>query len=71
MFVALIRELLDDGWEFYWIKLYKKSQISIGSLSKNLDKSISETIDILVDLGIESQISYDDFLKGYENLKQI
>ncbi|MBI5417351.1 hypothetical protein HZA55_05320 [Candidatus Poribacteria bacterium] len=66
---SVIRDLLDGGWEFYWIKLYKDNKISLGTLAKKLNKSMSEMIDALADLGIESSISYEDFLEGYENLK--
>lgn len=66
---SVLRELIEDGWEFYWIKLYKDNKISLGVLAKKLNRSMSEMIDSLAELGIESPVSYDDFLKGNENLK--
>jgi len=29
----------------------------------------NEILDLLSDFGIESQITYDDYLQGFENLK--
>jgi len=55
--------------EFLMVKYYKEGKLSLGSLAKKLDISISEAIDLLSKLGIESPIEYEDYLKGFEVFK--
>lgn len=38
---------------------------------EELDLSISETIDLLSEFGIKAPIDYEDYLKGYEALKEM
>ncbi len=60
------RELLEYGWEFLMLKHYKGGKLSLEGLAKKLDLSISETIDMLAELGIEAPIGFDDYLKGFD-----
>lgn len=64
------RELLDLGWEHLMIRRYRERKISLAKLSDKLDMSLSETIDLLAELGIQSPISKEEVLQGYESLKQ-
>lgn len=64
------RELLDLGWEYLMIRRYREGKISLTRLSDKLDMSLSETIDLLAELGIQSPISKEEVLQGYESLKQ-
>ena len=66
---TIARELLEYGWEFLMVKYYKEGKLSLGSLAKKLDISISEAIDLLSKLGIEAPIEYDDYLKGFDVFK--
>ncbi len=63
---AAARELLRDGWFFYWIRQYREKKVSLENLSSNLNLSLSETIDLLSELGIEAPISYDDYVSGFK-----
>lgn len=63
------RSLLSYGWFFFNLKLYKEGKISLETLAKELNLSISETIDLLAEYGVTSPISYDDYLEGLETLK--
>jgi predicted HTH domain antitoxin len=63
---TVARELIDYGWEFLMIKLYKEGKLSLSSLSEKLELSVSEAIDLLSQFGIESPIDYEDYLKGFE-----
>jgi len=63
---TVARELLDYGWDFLILKYYKEGKLSLSSLASKLGISVSETIDLLSDLGIEAPIGYDDYLKGFE-----
>jgi hypothetical protein len=59
------RELLKYGWEFLMLRYYKEGKLSLESLAKKLDISISEAIDLLAKLGIEAPIEFEDYLKGF------
>lgn len=63
---AMARELLEYGWDFLMLKYYKEGKLSLSGLAKKLDMSISETIDLLKELGIEAPIGFDSYLKGFE-----
>lgn len=65
------RSLLYYGWFFFNLKRYKEGRISLETLAKELDVSVSETIDLLVEYGVPSSISYDDYLEGLETLRQL
>ena len=67
----IIRELLNEGWMFYWLKLYSAGKVSVGKMAEELDLSINEALDLLAEFGIESSIRYDDYLSGFENLKKL
>jgi len=67
---TVARKLLEYGWDFLMLKQYKEGKLSLGSLAKKLDISISEAIDLLADLGIETPIEFEDYLKGFEVLKK-
>lgn len=66
---TVARELIDYGWEFLMIKLYREGKMSLSTLASKLDLSVSETIDLLAEFGVESPIDYDDYLKGFEAFK--
>jgi len=67
----IVRELLHEGWIFYWLKLYSAGKVSVGKMAEELDLSINEALDLLSRFGIDSSISYDDYLAGFENLKNL
>lgn len=66
---TVARELIDYGWEFLMIKLYRDGKMSLSTLASKLELSVSETIDLLAEFGVESPIDYDDYLKGFEAFK--
>ena len=66
---AVARELIDYGWEFLMIKLYREGKMSLGTLADKLELSVSETIDLLSEFGVESPVDYEDYLKGFEAFK--
>ncbi len=53
------------------LKHYKEGKPSPEGLAKKLDVSISEAIDLLAELGIESPIEFDDYLKGFSVFKEM
>lgn len=48
------------------LRHYKEGALSLEGLTKKLDVSISEAIDLLAKLGMEAPIELDDYLKGFE-----
>ena len=52
------------------VKHYKEGKLSLTSLSEKIGLSVSETIDLLSELGVEAPIDYDDYLKGFEVFKK-
>ena len=66
---TVARELIEYGWEFLMIKLYREGKLSLSTLATRLELSVSETLDLLAECGIESRIGYDDYLKGFEVFK--
>ena len=66
---TIARELIEYGWEFLMIKLYREGKMSLGTLSSKLELSVSETIDLLAEFGVESPIDYEDYLKGFDVFK--
>jgi len=67
----IVRELLHEGWVFYWLKLYSAGKVSVGKMAEELDLSINEVLDLLSRFGIDSSIRYDDYIAGFENLKNL
>lgn len=67
---TVARELIEYGWDFFMIKLYREGKLSLSTLSEKLALSVSETIDLLSEFGIASPIEYDDYLKGLEVFKK-
>jgi hypothetical protein len=66
---TVARELLEYGWDFLMVKYYKEGKLSLSGLATKLGISVSETIDLLSNLGVEAPIDYDDYLKGFEVLR--
>ena len=63
------RELLEYGWNSVMISHYKLGKLSLGGLARKLDISISETIDLLAENGVEAPIEFEDYLMGSEVLR--
>lgn len=46
---VIIRKLLNEGWIFYWLKLYRTGKASIGKIAEELNLlANNEVIDLLV-----------------------
>ena len=65
------KELMDYGWDYLMVKLYKEGNLSLGMLSERLNLSISETFDRLAEFGATAPVEYEDYLKGAEYLKKM
>lgn len=65
------RELMEYGWTFALIEQYRKGRLSLGRLSQELGLSISETMDLLAEHGIQGHLDYEDYLKGMEQIRKV
>jgi hypothetical protein len=68
---SLARELLANGLKYKMLLAYKEGKVSVAKLSKSLDLSLSEAIDLLSLFGLQSPISYDDYLQGVETARKV
>lgn len=58
------RELMMDGLKFKMLLAYKEGRVTLSKLSKTLGMSLSEAVDFLASFGLESPLTYDDYLAG-------
>jgi len=65
---TVARELIQQGWQYRMLMQYRDGKLSLGSLAKSLDISITEALDLLADSGMESPVEYEDYLKGFDVL---
>ncbi len=65
----IIRDLINNGSTYLAIKGYAKGKFSFGKATYLANLPLSEFMDLIIDLGIKSQISKEDLLESYENLK--
>lgn len=65
------RKLIDYGWIYFILKNYREGKMSLGKSAKELNLTITEVIELLADLGIRSPISYEEYLEGYKDIKEI
>ena len=68
---TIAKKLMDVGWDYLMVKLYKDGKISLGTLSEKLELSMSETLDRLAEFGATAPIEYEDYLKGTKYLKKM
>jgi hypothetical protein len=61
---AVARDLMDQGWIFYWINRYRQGKVSLGVLSGKLGLPYSDLIDLLAELKVEAPIDFSDYLAG-------
>ena len=61
---SIVRELLLDGLKYKMLLGYREGKVSLAKLSKTLGLNVSEAIDLLAEFGLESPLSYDDYLQG-------
>ena len=66
-----VREMVDLGRLMFAIESYKKGKASIGKTAELAGVSISEMINLLSEFGIKSNLEYEDYLKGLENMREV
>lgn len=63
------RELIEWGWQYYILMQYKTGKLSLERIAEELHISLSEVIDLLAEFGIESPLTYEDYLEGLKNIE--
>jgi len=66
----IIRNLINNSSIYLAIKGYAEGEYSIGKAAYIANLSLSEFMDLVMDLGIKSRISKEDLIEGYENIKE-
>lgn len=66
-----VRELLDRGRVMLAIEKYRKSEASIEKAARIAGVSVSRMMDIFQDHGVESNMEFEDYLKGLKNLRKV
>ena len=66
-----VKELVDLGRVMLAIDKYKKSEVSLEKASWIAGVSISKMMEIFSEYGVQSNLEYDDYLKGLKNLEKL
>lgn len=66
-----VRELVDLGRVMLAIEKYKKSGASIEKAALIAGVSISEMMEIFKEHGVEANLEYEDYLKGFKSLRKV
>lgn len=66
-----IRELVELGKVYFAIVEYRENRISIGKAAEIAGLPISEMIDLLAKLGVESNLELSDYLESIKFAKKI
>ena len=68
---AVVRELLREGLKYKMLLAYREGAASLSQVSRTLELSLSETIELLASFGIPSPVSYDDYLQGMATARNV
>lgn len=63
-----MRKLMRMGFELYTARLYDAGHITLRQTAKRLDLSLSETLDVLQQLGVSGNVTADDTLASLQSL---
>jgi len=66
-----VRELVEQGKIYFAVMQYKEGKISIGRAAGISGLTLSEMIDLLSKLGINSNIELDDYLEGKKLAEEV
>ena len=66
-----LRKLARMGFESYVTKEYKNAKVSLREASDLLGLTLSETIDLFLDMGVKGNIHAEDVMKSLESLRHL
>ena len=67
----VLEELMELGRMMFALRRYEEGKLSLGKAAEIAGMSLSEFMDLLSEFGIKSRISYEDYLEGFDNLKEV
>ncbi|MEA2075231.1 MAG: UPF0175 family protein [Euryarchaeota archaeon] len=67
----VLKELMELGRMMFALRRYEEGKYSLGKAAEIAGMSLSEFMDLLSEFGIKSRISYEDYLEGFDNLKEV
>jgi len=67
----VLRQLIGKGRLYLSIEQYQKGKISLGKAAERANKSISEMMDLLAELGIKNPMTKQQYLQGIKNLDSV
>lgn len=68
---SVARELFAEGIKFKTLLSYKEGKVTLSQLGRTLGMNISQALDFLSMFGIQSPVSYDDYLQGRATAKKV
>jgi len=63
-----MRKLMRMGFELYTARLYQTGRITLRQTARRLDRSLSETLDFLQQIGVSGNVTADDTLASLHSL---
>lgn len=63
-----IRKLTKLGFEFYTAKSYEKGKLTLREAAELLNLTLSETIDLLSEMGVRGNIRVKDVMKSFKTM---
>ncbi len=67
----VLRQLIGKGRLYLAIEQYQKGKISLGKAAERANKSLSEMMDLLAELGIKNPMTKQQYLQGIKNLDSV
>ena len=67
----VLEELMELGRKMLALRRYEEGKFSLGKAAEIAGISLSEFMDLLSEFGLKSRISYEDYLEGFEHLKEV
>lgn len=68
---AAVRQLIRSGRIYLAITKYQEGKISLGRAAGMAYMSLSNFMELLSNLGIESKIERNDYIEGLKHLKEV
>jgi predicted HTH domain antitoxin len=66
-----VRRLLERGRVMLAVERYREGKVSLGRAAELAGLSISETIDVLAQFGVASNLEYDDYLRSLRSATKV
>jgi predicted HTH domain antitoxin len=63
-----LRKLTKLGFEYYVAKSYERSKLTLRETAELLNLTLSETIDLLVEMGVKGNIRTKDVMESFKEI---